>query len=111
MKVYQTLTKTLLILLLTACASLAPRDSEYNWYKSDRPELPYKVVVVDEWNEDVRNSSCGKHLLLHACAIMYWETDTQVYTECIIYTKYKKLPEFILQHEIKHCKGWDHKEP
>lgn len=95
------------IMILQGCASLAPKDHEYTWYKSDRPELPYRVEVVEEWPEDVRKY-CGKHFVLHACAVFYWEIETKIYTKCVIYTKYKNMPQFLLEHEIKHCKGWNH---
>lgn len=99
----------LLVVLLNACASLAPRDNEYNWVRSEtRPPLPMTLEVVEEWPEIVKKH-CGWGSLLHACAIYYWD-ENKVYTHCVVYTRNKNLPQFLRNHEKKHCDGWDHKE-
>lgn len=96
------------LVFFSGCAYLAPRDHEYVWTMSDRPALPSRVEVVEEWPDVVKNSICSEQSILHACAVYYWIPETKEYTECVIYTKYKFLPKYLLEHEEKHCQGWDH---
>lgn len=99
--------------VLFGCASLAPRDSEYTWVKSERPSLPMTIKVVSEYPDYVKKM-CKHGSLLWACAVFYVKdinVKPWVYTECVVYTTNKNLPQFILDHENKHCDGWDHKEP
>lgn len=107
------LTKLFIIsILISGCASLAPKDSEYTWVRSNRPVLPYEVKVIPEYTPEIRKL-CGHGNLIWACALFYvedTEAEVWVYTHCIIYTTNKNLPQFILEHEKKHCEGWDHIE-
>lgn len=100
------------LVFLTGCAALAPRDSEYTWVRSDRPALPMTLKVVDEYPEEVKRL-CGHGRMLWACAIYYVE-DVEAkewkYTSCVVYTKTENLPQFLKEHEKKHCDGWDHVE-
>lgn len=107
MKVYQTLTKVLLVLLLTSCAHLHKQDYEYTWYMSERPVLPMRVVHT---TQDVVKTFCNKTFMPVACAVFYKDILTGEWTECIVYTQYKNLPESVISHEKKHCDGWNHVE-
>jgi|APGre2960657404_1045060.scaffolds.fasta_scaffold00085_5 hypothetical protein len=97
----------LICALLPSCANLAPRDFEYTWVKSERPPLPMTVKVVSQ--EEVKKH-CNTGMHVWACAVYYWIVETKEYTECIVYTSYKNLPDFLIGHEKKHCDGWDHVE-
>jgi hypothetical protein len=106
------LTFVFYLVFLTGCAALAPRDSEYTWVKSQRPELPMQIQVVEQYPEEVHRL-CGHGIFLWACAIFYVEdlsASQWKYTSCVVYTIIKDLPQFIVDHERKHCDGWDHVE-
>ena len=75
---------------------------DYEWTRSERPPLPHRIEVVEQ---KVVNSFCPRSLGIFqhvmACAV-YYET------ECVIYTRYNRMPADLYDHEKKHCDGYDH---
>ncbi len=101
--------RIIVILCMVGCASTETlNEYGYVWIKSNRPPLPYRVEVVKSWPVPVKNSQCGQYFNLYACAVYIKDFEKDEFVECVIYTKFKDMPRQLLQHELKHCEGWDH---
>ena len=85
--------------LLHGCAAQMVQD-DWHEHPSHAP-LPAKHIEVPE--KDLPRL-CGNYpgLRLHGCAIRL--ADARV---CIIYTAANPAP-WLMEHERKHCAGWDH---
>ena len=98
-RIFQIRLVLFVVILLSSCTHIfAKRDWEYTWTKSTRPSNKMELFVV---NQDVVNQYCNQEFHAFACAVM-------TENSCKVYTSYKTLPKFIIQHEEKHCDGWDH---
>lgn len=99
---------TLFVLLLQVpvligCA-IVPDDSYYNWYKQGE-ELKY-IKMHKSSKKDIAKL-CKHNEYAVACTLMNFKDST-----CDIHTTYdiEHIPEKILNHEMKHCKGLNHIE-
>lgn len=98
------LNKILLVFVaLTGCA-VVPDDSYYTWYKQGE-EL--KEIKIHKVSKEFIKSVCGHNEYAVACTLMNFSEST-----CDIYSTYEvnAIPEKILNHEMKHCKGLNHIE-
>lgn len=92
----------LALLLLSGCACLG---DGYTWVRSDRPALPYRWQVVDQETLQARcgyragwtTNACARYLP-GLCLIVAQESEAD-------------SPAWIVEHEKKHCAGFDHLEP
>lgn len=99
----------MLINLILVCCALAgcavvPDDSYYTWYKQGDELKNIKVHKVDK---EFIKSICRHNQYVIACTLMNFQEST-----CDIYTEYDtdKIPEKIINHEMNHCKGFNHYE-
>ena len=88
-----------LAILLEGCA-VAPVQSA--WLAAPtHPELrPYHVEVSEE--KLARTCGDAPGLRFYGCAVRIPEDEL-----CIIYTRPGAAP-WVMEHERKHCAGWDH---
>jgi hypothetical protein len=89
-------------LLIEGCTALPSDTTEWLAGPLHSPLRPYHIELRD----DQLASACGNPpaLLLHlqGCALRVAEEDL-----CIIYTRANPA-SWVMEHERKHCAGWDH---
>jgi hypothetical protein len=98
------LRRLLLLAFVALCASYLPGCATEEWTRSDRPELkPVWIVVAQEMVQSVCRHNQG--FVANACAI-YGE-------DCLIVAEQDEAhsPRWLVEHERKHCKGFDHPDP
>jgi len=83
---------------LPGCAALA----EHDWHErpSQAPLPPYHLVV----SEADLETACGSRPWTHVfgCAVRIPSEHV-----CLVYTRAQPAA-WIIEHERKHCEGWDH---
>lgn len=88
-------------LLNTGCALMMEPlpDDAYMWEKT-RQAVPYTAHVVPQAAVQAYCSHESAYVM--ACA--YYDSD-----QCWIFASSKRAMSKMLNHEIRHCEGWDHK--
>src|SRR3990167_5833841 len=88
------------ILFLTGCSisPVSPDIYGYNWYFNHKP-IPRENWIYIPYDGLIHLPAfrCG-----YACAIVNYKQNT-----CIIYYP-KNTKQFVIEHEEKHCEGWEH---
>jgi len=94
-----------LLLVLASCTTIDGDYDGYTWVRSSRPPLPYRWQVVDQETLQARcqppagRTANGCAIYLPGlCLIVAQEPEDQ-------------SPSWIVNHEKKHCAGYDHLEP
>ena len=86
-------------LALSGCAGIVASDpSEWNARPSHTPLRPYMV----EMEAAKLASACNEPRQMLGCAVRL-----QADNVCIIYTA-PKPAAWVVEHEKRHCLGWDH---
>ncbi len=68
------------------------------------PDLLLATIrIVEEPNRDALSAICGDQRS-DACALRRFRYDS---AECTIHL-WTKAPSSVLEHEMNHCRGWDH---
>lgn len=89
------------LLLLPGCAAMVHDD--WHPHPTHKPLPPYNVVVAAAELPKI----CGDYpgMQLHGCAVRDFGSNV-----CVIYTG-PQPAAWLLEHERRHCAGWDHDMP
>jgi hypothetical protein len=85
-------------LALPGCAALV--ESDWQDHPSHAPLRPLHLVIADA----SMDRACGRHpsRYVYGCAVRIPSEGV-----CLVYTRAQPAA-WILEHEYKHCDGWDH---
>ena len=99
------LAATLLLPVAVALSACGGIGVQADW--EERPSHPALEPVLVEVPASKLRETCGDYpgMYLHGCARRDYEMRT-----CFIYTA-PRPPAWLLEHERKHCAGYDHGTP
>lgn len=94
--------RILMVLMLTGCSVFMEPlpESVYNWYHTGEKPVPMEIIKVSQ--ADVQALCCNSGGFVMACA---YRIPEQNY--CKVFTALD-LPQQTIDHEKKHCDGWNH---
>ena len=89
-------------ILMQGCSALPSDMTEWLPGPLHAPLRPYHIEVADDQLAGACGVTPAVHLRLHGCALRVSQDDL-----CIIYTRAKPA-SWVMEHERRHCAGWDH---